>query len=148
MEPIVDWICTLPPSTNSSTPVTKLESSDARYSAALATGPRIQGPKLNGFDGYRAADMRIDGVIHDTHRPATQLPDNAVPANCGPSSLSVSAAAWAPPAVRRRYHAWLAPISKRYWIARVAGGLSTSPTPSSNDTAGPVGAPKGISTST
>jgi hypothetical protein len=108
MEPLVDWICTLPPSTNSSTPVTKLESSDARYSAALATGPRIQGQKLNGFDGYRAADMRIDGVIHDTHRSATQLPDDAVRTDCGPSSLSVSAAACAPPAVRGCYQVSLA----------------------------------------
>ena len=30
------YICAVPPSTNSSTPVTKLESSDARKSAALA----------------------------------------------------------------------------------------------------------------
>jgi hypothetical protein len=36
-------------------------------------------------------------------------------------------------AVRPCYHVWLAPISNRYWIARVEGGLSTSPTPSSNN---------------
>jgi hypothetical protein len=37
--------------------------------------------RSNSIDGYRAADMRIDGVRHDTHRSATQLPDDAVPAD-------------------------------------------------------------------
>ena len=36
---LVDQTCPLPPSTNSSIPVTKLESSDARKSAALAISP-------------------------------------------------------------------------------------------------------------
>ncbi len=40
-----------------------------------------QRSQLNGLDAYRAADMRIDGVIHDTHRSATQLLDDAVPSD-------------------------------------------------------------------
>jgi hypothetical protein len=68
----------------------------------------------------------------------------SITGRCGPSSLRDSAA----PAVRGCYLVWLPPISKHYWIARVVGGLSTSPTPNSNDTAGPDGASAGMRTST
>src|SRR5580658_10594373 len=54
--------CALPPSTNSSTPVTKLESSDARYSAALATSSGFPMRPMGMVDTIRAitsADCRF-----------------------------------------------------------------------------------------
>src|SRR6202451_4230349 len=54
--------CALPPSTNSSIPVTKLESSDARYSAALATSSGFPMRPIGMVDTIRAitsADCRL-----------------------------------------------------------------------------------------
>src|SRR5579862_4043265 len=59
--------CALPPSTNSSIPVTKLESSEARYSAALATSSGFPMRPMGMVDTMRAitsADCRLtSGVL-------------------------------------------------------------------------------------
>src|SRR6266404_392614 len=62
-----DQICALPPSTNSSMPVTKLESSDARKSAALAISSGEPMRPIGTVDTIRAIaseDSRSDrGVL-------------------------------------------------------------------------------------
>src|ERR1700733_13041096 len=62
-----DQTCARPPSTNSSTPVTKLESSDARYNAALATSSGSPMRPIGTVESIRAitsADCRlVSGVL-------------------------------------------------------------------------------------
>src|SRR5580693_10619810 len=59
---LIDQICALPPSTNSSIPVTKLESSDARNNATLATSSGSPMRPIGIVDTIRAmtsADCRL-----------------------------------------------------------------------------------------
>src|ERR1700722_5217359 len=64
---LIDQICALPPSTNSSIPVTKLESSDARNNATLATSSGSPMRPIGMVDTMRAitsADCRLtSGVL-------------------------------------------------------------------------------------
>src|ERR1700723_853752 len=64
---LIDQICALPPSTNSSIPVTKRESSDARNNATLATSSGSPMRPIGMVDTMRAitsADCRpTSGVL-------------------------------------------------------------------------------------
>jgi hypothetical protein len=39
---------------------------------------RAASPELNGFDGYRPPDIRVDGVVDHPHRSAPQFANDLI----------------------------------------------------------------------